>query len=153
MPSVAVVATVALLASLVAAGCGGSSPPSRSDYQATVVSTRDRVDAALANIPRARSVEDFLERMIRAADAIERAADDLDDAGAAAGFDDETEQLVGALQQLSTDIEATAEQAQVPGYEGILAGKGLSWPSWDEVNATLGTLRKQGIRVEPVARH
>src|SRR3972149_7474771 len=82
-----------------AAGCGGSSAIPRSDYDAAVVSTRDRVDAALAHITQATSKDDFLHRMVESAGLIDRAADDLGDTGSAEGVGTETKGAAPAPKQ------------------------------------------------------
>jgi hypothetical protein len=145
---------LALLLAL-AAGCSGDDPPSLSEYEAEVISTRDRVDAALENVTQAESRDDLLDRMDDAAANIDRAADDLDETGAADGFDDETEKLVDALHQLAVDLEATANTIREPGFEDLLnqTTRGLSFQSWTDANAVLTGLAKQGIDVEPIARH
>ena len=66
---------------------------------------------------------------------------------------DQHERLVDQLGQLAADIQGTADQARVPGFEDILPGsQGLNFESWDEINAILAELRRQGIEVEPLAR-
>lgn len=139
---------------VLAAGCGGSSPPSAEAYERAVVDTRDRTDFSLERVTQATSKKQFLERMDEAADAIDDAAGDLDDLGAAKGFENETDGLVDALKQLSTDVGATAEQIRQPGFDELLTGtRGLSFESWDKVNGALRKLRKQGIGVRLLARH
>jgi hypothetical protein len=135
------------------AACGSSSTPTKAEYAASVVTTRNRVDYALAQITQAKTKQQFLDQMIDSSKLIDDAAGDLDDAGAAAGFDDETKKLVAAIRQLAVDLEATSEQIQTPGYEGLFSAKGLSFQSWVDVNAVLANLAKQGIDVEPLGRH
>lgn len=139
---------------LVAAGCGGSSL-SPDEYEASVLDTRERVDQALAHItdnPEGR--EELLERMDEAASAISRAAEDRDEEGAAEGLEDENAELVSALNKLATDLSATAEQIREPEFEGLLEGtQGLSFESWDQVNAVFQELRAEGIDVPPLERH
>jgi predicted small lipoprotein YifL len=144
---------VVALALALAGGCGESSPLSLPEYEASVVSTRDRVDAALASITQAESRDDLLDRMEEAAVSIDRAAEDLDETGPAPGFDGETERLVDALRQLSTDLAGTAEQSRQPGFEDLLLGtRGLSFESWTKANRALQDLREMGVEVEPLAR-
>jgi hypothetical protein len=136
-----------------AAGCGGSASPE--EYEATVVETRDRADDALAHItanPEGR--EELLTRMEEAGVAIEKAAEDLEDTDVPEGLEDKNAQLVTALEQLSVDLTATAEQIRDPSFEGILDGtQGLSFESWDQVNAVFQELRAEGIDVPPLGRH
>jgi hypothetical protein len=146
---------VALLAAAVlAAGCGGSSAPTVDEFGRSVVSTRDRVDYALARITRAQSKGDLVERMDEAAGAIDDAARDLEDVGAPERLDTELSALVDALGQLAFDVQATADQIRQPGFTDLLAGtKGLSFESWDAVNRAFAALDAQGIEVAPLARH
>lgn len=141
------------LAALALAACGGSGP-SRAEFQADVQDARNRVDSSLEEITRAQSKDELLQRMDSAALVISRAADDLDDAGAAKGFDDEAGALVNALHGLAADLTATADQIREPGFESLLEGtRGLSFENWTKANAVLVKLRDQGLQVEPLARH
>ena len=89
--------------------------------------------------------------MDEAADTIDDIAGDLDDHGAPDDLTDQHERLVDQLEQLAADIQGTADQARVPGFEDILQGAaGLNFESWDEINAILAELRRQGIEVEPL---
>ena len=86
-------------------------------------------------------------RMDEAADTIDDTAGDLDDAGAPSDLADPHERLVEQLGQLAADIQGTADQARIPGYEDILQGAaGLNFESWDEINAILAELRETGHR-------
>lgn len=153
LPGVAAAVLVAVTVTVT--GCGGSDDsPSVEEYRASVVETRDRVDSALARIQQATSEDDFLDRLEDTGTIIEDAADDFDDTGAPARFEDESERLVRHLQQLSEDLRGTADQARDLGFEKLLAGAvGLNFASWDKVNATLGELREQGVQVQPLRRH
>ena len=100
MPRLLLVVLLAA-AALVASGCGGeSSAPTVAEYQDSIVATRDRVDFALGRITKAKAKEEFLNRMDEAAAAIDNAASELEEAGAAGGFEDETAKLTDALRQL-----------------------------------------------------
>ena len=140
------------VAAVAASGCGGggSSTQSLDDYTQSVISTRDRVDYALARITKAKDKEEFLNRMDEASAAIDKAADSLDGAGPAEGFEDETGKLVDALNQLSVDLEATAHDIRLGLGEGTL---GLNFESWDRANLALASLIGQGIKVELIGRH
>ena len=150
------VVAVAAVVAIAAVGCGlggGDDATSQEDYQAAVVNSRDRVEFALARLPKAQTLEEFLERMDEAAETIDDTAGDLDDVGAPSDLVDPHERLVGQLGQLASDIQGTADQARVPGFEDILQGaQGLNFESWDKINAILAELRRQGIEVEPLAR-
>ena len=85
---------------------------------------------------------------------IDRAADDLADAGAPAAHEQTNKRLVAALHELSTDLEGTAAQMQQPGFTDLLQGtRGLSFDSWTKVNALLADLRDDGIAVPALERH
>ena len=59
-----------------------------------------------------------------------------------------------ALHQLSVDLAAFAHDARQPGGEALLiGGPGLNFKSWDQANAALASIAKQGIDVEPIGRH
>jgi hypothetical protein len=134
---------------LIAAGCGGGQP-SAEDYADAVVLNRNRADFALGRITRAQSPEELLNRMDEAALVIGKAANELDDKGAPDEFQPEANNLVKWLRQLSVDIQATADQARVPGFENLLtdqALQGLSFDSWDNVNKALAGLAGKGIQV------
>jgi hypothetical protein len=148
---------IALLAVIVAivAGCGGSSTATKEDYAASVVKARDRVDYALAQITVGTgTLELLLDRMEGAAALIDAAADDLDGAGAAEGFEGETEQLVAAFSELARGLEGVASDARQPELGGILpTTKGLEFPGWVKANRILTSLKRQGIAVEPIGSH
>jgi hypothetical protein len=140
----------------VVAGCGGgSSTVSQDDYAEAVVSVRDRVDFALAQITTGTgSVEELIERMNNAADDIDAAADDFEDDGAAVGFEDESKTLIAALHQLAAALAATAHDASVEGMEGLLTGaNALQFPGWTTANRILAKLDEQGIAVKPIGSH
>jgi hypothetical protein len=152
-------ALVFALAAVVAAGalaaCSGSGTTSRTDYAEAVVSARDRVDFALAQITVGQGTfEDLVERMENAADRIDAAADDFDDGGSPEGFDEETEKLVAAFHQLAAGLAGTAHDASQPGMEGLLTGtNALQFPGWTKANRVLASLDEQGIAVEPIGSH
>lgn len=137
------------------AGCGGTdSAPSVEDFQATVVTSRNQVDYALARITRAKSKEELLNRMNEAAVVIDDAATKLEDTGAAEGFESDTDKLASALSQLSADLSAFAHDAAQPDGDVLLAGgPGLNFDSWDEANAALASMQSAGIDVELIGRH
>jgi hypothetical protein len=148
---------LALLAALLvtaAAGCGGgSTTASPADYAEAVVLNRDRVDFALTRITRSASVEELLNRMEEASTVIDKAASDLDDKGAPDEYQPEAGNLVKQMRQLSVDIEATAEQAQEPGFEGLITNphlQGLSFDSWTKMNKALAGLAGKGIQVRVI---
>ena len=88
--------------------------------------------------------------MDEAAVVISKASDELAETGAPSDYQPEADDLVAALNQLSVDIQATADQARVPGFEGLLtdaALQGLSFDSWDQANKALAGLAGKGIQV------
>lgn len=148
------------IAALVAVGVvnfastSDGSPSSSEEYEAEVVRNRDRVDFVLGRLSTAQSLEELLTRMDEAADTIDAAAGDLDDGTPPEALEDEHGRLVLQLETLSDDIQGTANQAREPGFESILLGAaGLSFDSWDEINAILKELRAQGVEVQPLSRH
>ena len=150
-----VFALAAVVAAGVLAACGGGSEVSKEDYAEVVVSTRDRVDFALAQITVGEGTfQDLVQRMEEAADLIDEAADDFDDAGAAQGFEDETTTLVAAFHQLAAGLAGTAHDASQPGMESLLTGtNALQFPGWTKANRVLASLDEQGIAVEPIGSH
>jgi len=135
---------------LAVSGCGGGGQPSAEEFGEAVVLNRNRVDFVLGRITRAQSVDELLARMDEAAAVISKASDELADTGAPSDFQPEADDLVTSLNQLSVDIQATADQARIPGYEQLLtdtALKGLSFESWDQTNKALAGLAGKGIEV------
>ena len=127
---------------------------SRADYQASVVSARDRVDFALARITRSQSIEELIERVDEASAVVGKTASDLDDTGVAEGFEPTNEKLVNTLRAFSTELSSTAEQFRDPTFGDALGGiTSLSFPQWDKTNKVLAELEKQGIQVEQLERH
>jgi hypothetical protein len=147
--------TLALLAALVAAGCGGGGGDSREDFQNSVVETRDTVDGALAHITDNPSGKtELLKRMDQAAGTIDAAAESLDRKEAPEDMTDEQQKLVTAYRQLAVDLSSTADQIRQPDFGGVLQGsQGLSFESWEQANAVLAQLKQQGIQVQPLGRH
>jgi hypothetical protein len=147
----AVVAAAIASGALAVSGCGGSETTSKDDYAESVVSARDRVDFALAQITVGEgTVEELIDRMETAADRIDEAADDLDDAAVAEGFETQNEKLVAAFRQLAAALAATAHDASQPGQEGLLTRTdALQFPGWVKANRILAELAEQGIDVEP----
>jgi hypothetical protein len=135
---------------LVLSACGGSGQPSAEEFGEAVVLNRNRVDFVLGRITRAPSIDELLARMDEAAVVISKASDELADTGAPSDYQPEADDLVTSLNQLSVDIQATADQARVPGFEQLLtdtALQGLSFESWDQVNKALAGLAGKGIQV------
>ncbi|MBA3376697.1 MAG: hypothetical protein H0U00_12960 [Actinobacteria bacterium] len=139
---------------LLASGCGERRMPSVQELEQSIVTTRDRVDFALARITRASSKDELLERMDEAADTIDDAASDLEGVGTSKDYESEVGKLVDSLHQLAFDVQATADQIREPGFGDLLTGtSGLSFESWDKVNLALAGLIGKGIGVAPLERH
>jgi hypothetical protein len=132
---------------------GGSSAPSRADYEQAVVSARDDVDTALTNLGQGvKDNKDLADRLAQASLVVDRAADALDQAGAAKGFEDENATLVKDLHELARDVSGTAEQFRDPTFEDVFGHtQALQWESWTKANRILRSLQKQGIDVKPWA--
>jgi hypothetical protein len=150
---------LALLAAAVLAvsACGGDDEPATlAEYTESVSDTRDRVDFALARITQGEkgNTEEFLIRMEEAATAIDGAADDLEDADVAEGYDDETERFTTALHQLAVDLRATAHDLRQPELSGVIpTTQGLNFESWDQANLALAALKADGLKIELIGRH
>jgi hypothetical protein len=150
-PRLLLVLLVAL--GLVASACAGGEP-SVEEYGEAVVLNRNRVDFVLGRITRARSIEELLTRMDEAAILIGKAADELEDTGAPSEFQPEADNLVSGFRQLSVDIQATADQARVPGFEDLFQGtQALAFDSWDDSNKALAGLAGKGVEVSILQRY
>ena len=152
---VGVVLVAAVAVAVAGKALGGSDgPTSQADYQASVVNARDRTDFALGRLSQAKSLEELLTRMDEAAVTIDGAAGELDKVTPPDEFTALNARLVKQLKQLSNDVQGTADQARQLGFENLLSGAdGLSFDSWDRVNAVLAELNEKGITVEPLSRH
>ena len=138
---------------LLASACGGSEP-SVDEYSDAVVLNRNRTDFVLGRITRAQSLEELFTRMDEAAATISKAADELAETGAPSDYQPEADNLVKWLRQLSVDVQATADQARMPGFEGLITqSNALSFDSWDQVNKALAGLAGKGIEVTILQRH
>jgi len=142
-----------LAVGLIVSGCGASEP-SAEEYSDAVVLNRNRTDFVLGRITRAQSLEELFTRMDEAALTISKAADELDETGAPSDYQPEADDLVKWLRQLSVDVQATADQARIPGFEGLITQtNAISFDSWDKVNKALAGLAGKGIEVTILQRH
>lgn len=138
---------------LLVSGCGGGEP-SVEEYSEAVVLNRNRTDFVLGRITRAQSLEELFTRMDEAALTISKAADELEETGAPSDFQPEADDLVKSLRQLSVDVQATADQARIPGFEGLITQtNAISFDSWDQVNKALAGLAGKGVEVTILQRH
>jgi hypothetical protein len=142
-----------LAVSVLVTACGGFGGPSVEEFSDSVVLNRNRVDFVFVRISRADSPEEFLTRMDEAAVVIGKASEELDKLGAPDDFQPEADNLVAALDQLSIDIQATADQARTPGFEGLITQmNAISFDSWDQANKALAGLAGKGIPVSILQR-
>jgi hypothetical protein len=151
-PRLLVVLLVAV--SVVTTACGGFGAPSAEEYSDAVVLNRNRVDFAFGRITRADSVDEFLTRMDEAAIVIAKAGEELDKLGAPDEYQPEADDLAAAFSQLAVDIQATADQARTPGFEGLITEmNAISFESWDNANKALAGLAGKGVPVSILQRY
>jgi hypothetical protein len=144
-------ATLLAVAVTLLAGCGGSSA-SKEDFQADMVEARNRVDEGLEQVTNATSVEDLLARLRIAAAEVRSAAQDVDEAEAPDGLDDEKRRFETTLRTFSDEIVSTVTTLET--LEGAAAEtRGIDFDGWNQVQKNLQELRKQGIQVPPLERH
>lgn len=151
---VAAAAAVAVVVVVTALG-GGEKTATKPEYQATIVNARDRVDFAYADITKADSVENLIERLDKASAAIGAVADDVDGAAVAPGFENLNADLATKLNQFSNSLAATADQFADPSSAGfgLDSMTSLGFTEWDDVNKILTSMQKKGLEVELLARH
>ena len=143
---------LAVLATVLAAGCGGSS---RDDFESSVVDSRNAVDGALTHITdNPSSKEDLLNRMEEAGIRIDKAAETLEQEKTPDELEDDRTKLVRAYRQLAVDVSTAAEELRQPEFQNLVQGaRGLSFESWNQANNVLAKLRQQGIDVKPLGKH
>lgn len=138
----------------IAFGGGGSNTTSKAAYQTTVVTTRNRVDYALERITKSQSIDELIQRISDASDTVGGAANELERAKVAKGFEGENARLVSTLQAFSDELAGTAATFSDPTIGNSLASaNSLSFPEWDKVNAILTEMQGRGIEVPLLARH
>lgn len=140
-----------LLSAIVLAGCGDDGA-SKEEFAQEVVAARNDADAGLSRIVEATSLEDLLERMKSAAVEIRGAARDVREASAPDDLEEERDLLAERLLALSDEIISTVETFEAfP--EQAQATRALNFEQWDNVQASLATLRSEGIDVPALGRH
>ena len=154
-------AVIAAVAVLVAGGIalagmalgGEETDGSAAEYQVVVVNVRDRTDFALGRLSKAQSFDELLERMDEASAAINGAVGELEEATPPAELADVHAELADNLEVLATDLQGTAEQARVPGFEDLFQGSsGLNFETWDAINENLAAMEEAGVVVAPLSR-
>jgi hypothetical protein len=142
-----------VLAALVA-GCSGED--SADSFEQDVVAARDTADSALANIRRPESAQDLILRLRTAGDDLATASGTVAASEAPGDLADEKRRLVGALSNMSKELDAAANTIELvqtgpAGEQGQV--QSLIFDTWDTVNAALAALRTEGIDVQPLRRH
>lgn len=134
---------------------GGDKTATKPEYQATIVNVRDRVDFAYAQITKADSVENLVERLDVASAAIGDVASDVRGAAVAPGFESLNDDLAAKLDKFSDALAATSEQFQDPASAGFGLDSitSLGFTEWDDVNEILAQMQKKGLKVELLERH
>ena len=141
-----------VLTFLLAAGCGGDDDQ-HEEFASDVRASRDRTDAALAQITEATQFNELLERIRGASEEVDGAADDLAEADPPEDLEDNSEQLTAAYRALSEELLATADglENQIDENTGPITG--LEFENWERVQDALDGMRREGVQVEPLARH
>lgn len=142
---------LALLSAVLLAGCGGSDA-SKEGFAGAMVSARNDADAGLAQIVNASSWEDLMARMKVAAVEVRGAAGDVRKTDAPSGLEDERDLLADRLIALSDEIISTVETFEAfP--DQAQATRALNFEQWNTVQASLASLRREGIKVRALERH
>lgn len=141
---------LALGLALAAAGCGGG--PTREDFEAQVQDTRDRTDAALAEVTTAETFDELLGNLTTAGNRTEEAADDLDELGAPDEYEDQAGELVDGLRALAEELRATAAALEDMQLQNSPIS-GLEFENWNRVQDVLRELQQRGLDVQPLERH
>ena len=141
-----------LVLALVVSGCGGGSEASKDEFGSAMVTARNDTDAGLAQIVQADSWEDLLERMKVAAVEVRGAAADVRTTDAPEELEDERDLLAERLVALSDEIISTVETFEsFP--EQSQSTSALNFEQWNTVQASLASLRREGIKVKALERH
>jgi hypothetical protein len=144
-------ATLAVAALVLLAGCGGGGA-SKEDFQTDMVAARDRVDSGLEQVTNASSVEDLLARLRIAAAEVRSAAQDVNESDAPDGLGDDKRLFETTLRTFAEEIVSTVTTLET--LEGAAAEtRGLDFDGWNAVQKRLAAFRQQGIRVPALERH
>jgi hypothetical protein len=148
--SVTLTLVLTLLIALLVGGCGGSDA-SKEDFGSAMVTARNDTDAGLAQIVLADSWDDLLERMKVAAVEVRGAATDVRTADAPEELEDERDLLAERLIALSDEIISTVETFE--SFPEAQSTSALNFEQWNTVQASLASLRREGIKVKALERH
>lgn len=140
-----------LFLALLLGGCGGGGA-SKEEFSQDVIAARADTDASLAQIVQATSLEDLLARMKIAAVEVRRAASDVRTAEAPDDLEDERDLLADRLLALSDEIIQTVDTFEAFPDQAQLT-RALSFEQWDAVQASLASMRREGIKVKALGRH
>ena len=142
-----------LILTLASVGCGGGNDvATRAEFQEEVVGARDRVDFALARVPKAESLDEYIDRLEEAAVVVDDAASTLAEITPPPAFEPEATELENAFRQLAVDYDSTADQLrQTP--ELLTGSAGFSFDSWDQANLALAGLAGKGLKVSVLQPH
>jgi hypothetical protein len=136
---------VLLIAAFVATR--GEERPSQADYEAGVVSARDRVSDALSLATQSTTPNQVVQRLQLTARVARESADDLDELGTPTGLDEEGAQLVAALRFFGDELDATAEALKDIREPTLRHIEGLNFKGYTRVQRALRALRREGIEV------
>jgi hypothetical protein len=145
----AVSLVLALLCVVVLAACGGGA--SKDAFAQDVIAARNDADAGLAQIVNANSWDDLLARLKVAAVELRGAASDVRTADAPSDLKDERDLLAERLLALSDEIISTVETFE--SFPQAQATQALNFEQWNQVQASLASLRREGIKVPALERH
>ena len=108
------------------------------------------MNVAVARIPKAKSLDEYFNRMDEASAAIGDASSELEAEGAPEEFQDEADKLVASLDQLAVDIQATASDLRNPelGFGPDNLPKGFEFESWNDANDALAAMIGDGLKVK-----
>ncbi len=140
---------LAALSVLLLSACGGGA--SKDAFAQDVIDARNDADAGLAQIVQATSWDDLLARMKVAAVELRTAATDVRTSDAPGDLKDERDQLAERLLALSDEIISTVETFEA--FPQAQQARALNFEEWNRVQASLASLRREGIKVPALERH
>jgi hypothetical protein len=140
---------LALSLLLLLSACGGGA--SKDAFAQDVITARNDADAGLAQIVDADSWDDLLARMKVAAVEVRGASSDVRTADAPSDLKDERDLLAQRLLALSDEIISTVETFE--SFPQAQATQALNFEQWNQVQASLASLRREGVKVPALERH